>query len=103
MDSFALNGAYETMEESASQNSQTSRSALVPVVLMMGIGSVVCSFAISNYWGMTLAIVALIISQFALKNVSRTVWIWCVTLASTGFALGLAALIMRIFIDVLRK
>lgn len=91
------------MEASASQNSQTSRSALVPVVLMMGIGSVVCSFAISNYWGMTLAIVALIISQFPLKNVSRTVWIWCVTLASTGFALGLAALIMRIFIDVLRK
>lgn len=101
--SFVLTGAYETMEASASQHSQTSRNALVPVVLMMGIGSVVCSFAISNYWGMTLAIVALLMSQFALKNVSRTVWIWCVSLASTGFALGLAALLMRIFIDVLRK
>ena len=52
---------------------------------------------------MALAIVALLISQFALKNVSRTVWIWCVSLASTGFALGLAALLMRIFVDLLRR
>jgi hypothetical protein len=91
------------MEASASQHSQNSRNALVPVVLIMGIGSVVCSEAISNYWGMTLAIVALLISQFALKNVSRTVWIWCVSVASTGFALGLAALLMRIFVDLLRR
>ena len=35
------------MEASASQHSQTSRNAFVPVVLTLGIGSVVCSFA----WG----------------------------------------------------
>ena len=52
---------------------------------------------------MALSIIALLVSQFALKNVSRSVWIWCVTLATTGFALGLAALLMRIFIDVLRR
>jgi len=51
---------------------------------------------------MALAIIALLVSQFALRNVSWSVWIWCVTLATTGFALGLAALLMRIFIDVLR-
>ncbi len=89
------------MEASSSQHSQTSRNALIPVVLLMGVGSVVCSFAISNYWGMTLAIIALLISQFALRNVSRTVWFWCVTLASTGFAIGLLALLMRVFVDVL--
>lgn len=91
------------METSATQDTQANRNALVPVVLLMGIGAIVCSFAISNYWGMAIAIIALVTSQFALKNVSRWVWIWCVTLATTGFALGLAALLMRIFIDVLRR
>jgi hypothetical protein len=58
---------------------------------------------ISNYWGMSIAIIALVTTQFALKDVSRSVWFWCVTLATTGFALGLAALLMRIFIDVVRS
>ena len=91
------------MEASSSQDTHANRNALVPVVLLIGTGSIVCSFAISNYWGMALAIIALIVSQFALKNVSRSVWIWCVTIATTGFALGLSALLMRIFIDVLRQ
>ena len=91
------------MEASASQESQARRNALVPLVLLMGIGSIVCSFAISNYWGMAIAIVALLVSQFALKNVSRSVWNWCVSLATTGFALGLAALLMRIMVDLLRR
>lgn len=91
------------MEASASQHPQTLRNPLVPVVLLLGVASVVCSFAISNYWGMTLAMVALLMIPFALKNASRTVWIWCVSLASTGFALGLAALLMRIFVDLLRS
>ncbi|MEI7460349.1 MAG: hypothetical protein WCK15_13135 [Pirellula sp.] len=80
-----------------------NRNALVPVVLLMGIGAIVCSEAINNYWGMAIAIVALVTTQFGLKNVSRSVWIWCVTLATTGFALGRAALLMRIFIDTVRR
>ena len=94
---FELTGAYTNMEASANRN------ALVPVVLLLGIGSIVCSEAINNYWGMAIAIVALVTTQFGLKNVSRSVWIWCVTLATTGFALGLAALLMRIFIDTVRR
>ena len=90
------------MEASDSQDYQANRNALVPLVLLLGIGSVVFSFAISNYWGMALAITALLISQFGLKSVSRTVWVWCVSLATTGFALRLAALFMRILVDVLR-
>jgi hypothetical protein len=91
------------MEPASSQHKHAHRNALVPVVLLIGTGSIVCSFTISNYWGMALAIIALLVSQFALRNVSWSVWIWCVTLATTGFALGLAALLMRIFIDVLRQ
>lgn len=91
------------MEASATQGTKASRNALVPVVLLMGIGSIVCSAVISNYWGMSIAIIALVTTQFALKNIPRSVWIWCVTLATTGFALGLAALLMRIFIDAVRR
>jgi Flp pilus assembly protein protease CpaA len=90
------------MEASATQDSQANRHALVPLVILLGIGSVVCSFAISNYLGMALAITALLISHFSLKRVSQTVWVWCISLASTGLALGLAALFMRILVDVLR-
>jgi hypothetical protein len=90
------------MEASTSQDSHANRNAFVPVVLILAIGSVVCSFAISNYLGMTLALIALLLSQFVLKTVPRTVWIWCVAFATTGFALGLAALFMRILVDALR-
>ena len=37
------------MEASDSQDYQANRNALVPLVLLLGIGSVVFSFAISNY------------------------------------------------------
>ena len=91
------------MEAASSQHKHANRNALVPEVLLIGTGSIVCSFTSSNCEGMALAIIALLVSQFALRNVSWSVWIWCVTLATTGFALGLAALLMRIFIDVLRQ
>ena len=91
------------MTESDSQKPRTSRNALVPMVLVMGIGSIVCSEVISAYWGVTLAIAALMITQFALKDVSRFIWICCVTLATAGFASGLAALLMRMFIEVARR
>lgn len=88
--------------ETARQETQTNRNALVPVVLLLGVGSIVCSFSINNYWGMAIAIVALVTCQVAMKNVSRAAWIWCVTLSTTGFALGFAALLMRVAIDLLR-
>ena len=91
------------MKLSASQKPRTNRNAFVPVVLVMGIGSIVCSELISNYWGMTLAIIALMITQFALKDVSRSIWIWCVALATVGFVSGFAAFLMRIFIDSVRR
>jgi hypothetical protein len=95
--------SHRTMTESDSQKPRTGRNALVPMVLVMGIGSIVCSEVISAYWGVTLAIVALMITQFVLKDVSRLIWICCVTLATVGFASGLAALLMRMFIDIARR
>ena len=83
----------------ASSSVPTSRNAFIPVVLMLGLSSIVCSFAISNYWGMSLAIVALLLTQFTLQKAGRSIWILCVALASIGFALGLAALLMRLVID----
>jgi hypothetical protein len=91
------------MEESASQDSPANRNAFVPLALLMGLGSVVSSFAISNYLGMALALITFLLTHFALKNVSRSVWIGCVTLATSGFALGLTALFMRILVDTIRR
>jgi len=45
---------------------------------------------------MTLAMIALMTTQFKMRNVSRTIWFWCIGLATTGFALDLAALLVRI-------
>lgn len=91
------------MKAPVSRSFPEVRNALVPVVLLIGIGSIICSFAISNYWGMALAIAALCMTQFGLKDVSRNVWVWCVSLATTGFALGISAFLMRIVVDQLRR
>lgn len=91
------------MEESASQVSPANRNTFVPLALLLGLGSVVSSFAISNYLGMALALITFLLTHVALKSVSRSVWIACVTLATSGFALGLAALFMRILVDILRR
>lgn len=91
------------MEATNSPSMQGSRNAFIPVVLLMGIGSIVCSFAISNYWGMALAVTALLLLQFGLKDVPRSVWSWCMAFATTGFAIGLAALLMRMFVDLYGK
>ena len=90
------------MEASTEKVLESNRNAFVPAVMAIGVASIVCSYSISNYWGMTLAIIALMTTQFGLRNVSRTIWFWCIGLATTGFALGLAALLMRIFIDTVR-
>jgi hypothetical protein len=91
------------MDASFSDQSQAGRNALVPMVIIIGIGSILFSFAVSNYVGMALAITALLVTQFALKGVSRSVWSWCVGLATTGFAMGFAALLMRIVVDMVRR
>lgn len=87
---------------SASTAPQSSRNALTPVVLLLGVASIICSFAINNYWGMGLAFLALVIAQIALKNVSQLVWILCISFSAIGFSLGLCALLMRLFVDSMR-
>jgi hypothetical protein len=91
------------METSNLPLSQSRRNALVPLALMLGIGSVICSFGISNYWGMALAVATLLITQFGLQGSSRTAWTWSVALGSTGFALGLMAFLMKILLDSLQR
>lgn len=91
------------MEESASKVSPANRNVFVPLTLLLGLASVVSSFAISNYLGMALALITFALSHIALKRVSRSAWIACVTLATSGFVIGLAALFMRILVDTLRR
>ena len=90
------------MEASTKKVLESNRNAFVLAVMAIGVASIICSYSISNYWGMTLAIIALMTTQFGLRNVSRTIWFWCIGVATTGFVLGLAALLMRIFIVTVR-
>lgn len=46
------------MEASTEKVLESNRNAFVPAVMAIGVASIVCSYAINNYWGMTLAMTA---------------------------------------------
>lgn len=78
--------------------SRIEGATLVPlmILLLTGACSVVFSFAISNYVGMTLAILTFLLAFPLLKDASRTQWNWVMGLSAIGFFLGFTALIMKI-------
>ncbi len=70
-----------------------------PILIAAGMASIVFSFAISNYWGMGIAIATIVAALVTLKNSTRTGWNWVIGLAAIGFFLGLTALIMKVIVN----
>ena len=79
-------------------NTEPTASAFLPILLMLGAASVLCSLAISQYWGMGLAVLTLVGGSVTLTKSSRSAWNWVVALASIGFCLGLTSLLMQLIV-----
>lgn len=71
----------------------------LPILMFSSGGSIVASLFWSNYFGMALAALTVVIAVFALRESTRPAWNWVMGLSAIGFFLGLAALVMRIVID----
>lgn len=83
--------------ESTNTNAESATPILLPVLICSGIVSIVCSFFISNYFGMGLAIGTAIAAFLGLRNVSRSARNWVMGLCAIGFFVGFSALLMKIF------
>lgn len=83
--------------ESPNTNVESATRILFPVLICSGIASIVCSFFVSNYFGMGLAIGTAIAAFIGLKDVSRGAWNWVIGLCAIGFFVGFSALLMKIF------
>lgn len=71
----------------------------LPILLFTSACSVVLSMSISNYAGMALAVLSIVLAILSLKNATRKSWNWVIGLSSVGFFLGFTALIMKVIVD----
>lgn len=72
-------------------------------LLLLGAISIVLSMFISNYWGMGVASVTVVLAVLMMGKSSRSSWNWVMTLAAIGFFLGVSAMLMKIAVMYVQR